>query len=368
MPPDEQLNEDKPSFPSRGKEVKAGGKHSLSCGGGPPRIPHTHARKRKVWASVSIVAALFAVAGYFFVFQKPTGPPHGVNEPDSREKERVSINKTESREDTNQDSETASIPDEFTFIKKETFSCGGQKHAVKIYQHDRTGLEFVLIPGGSIEMRADWRMSSSHDYDSVIVTIEPFLICRTEVTQEVWDKTGGKDDRHWNGKELPIETVTWYECAKWCEKAGLRLPTAAEWKYACCAGTTSSFCFGDSDSDLHNFGNYCDRSNTEDDWRDIANNDGHDKTAPVRSYKPNAFGLFDMHGYVCEWSSSSFYGDYTGMPSDGFSLEFSPPPCRYIYGGSWWDTASYCHSASACLVPPDWRDYIVGFRPARSCH
>jgi len=254
----------------------------------------------------------------------------------------------------------------FKFLKKETFTCGDQTNTVEIYLHEQSGLEFVLIPGGSFEMGSE----SGEDKEKPVhtVNIKSFLICRTECTQEAWDRISMKDHRKWKGSDLPIETVDWNDCMSWCRKAGLRLPTEAEWEYACRAGTTTDFSFGNLDSDLFRYCNYCDKSNTDDcNWQDKSHNDGYDKTAPVMSYKPNAFGIFDMHGNVMEWCQDKYHDGYSDAPISGESWESGGSSNRVIRGGCWIATSLYCRSAFRYGGSPDSRNSMSGFRPAFSC-
>ena len=107
----------------------------------------------------------------------------------------------------------------FTYLREETFSCNGETNTVKIYRHEKTGLEFVLVPGGSFMMGSE---DGDDDEEPVHrVTVKPFLLCRTECTQAAWDRIGGEDSRHWNGDDLPIEGVNWNDCTAWCRKGGL---------------------------------------------------------------------------------------------------------------------------------------------------
>ncbi|MFH1998514.1 MAG: formylglycine-generating enzyme family protein, partial [Planctomycetota bacterium] len=239
----------------------------------------------------------------------------------------------------------------FSYLKEETFSCGGQTNTVKIYRHDKTGLEFVLVPGGSFMMGSD--DGSSDEKPVHRVSIKPFLLCRTECTQEAWDRIGGKDSRKWRGSNLPIENVSWDACTAWCQKAGLRLPTEAEWEYACRAGTSFSYCFGDSDSSLSGYA-----------WYD--GNSGN-KTHPVGEKKENAFGLYDMPGNVWEWCQDGYHDSYSGAPSDGSAWDSGASSRRVDRGGSWDLDSRYCRSANRNRYTPDCCYDYLGFRPALSC-
>jgi formylglycine-generating enzyme len=139
------------------------------------------------------------------------------------------------------------------------------------------------------------------------------------------------------------------------------LPTEAEWEYACRAGTNSRFSFGNDDGDLYKFGNYCDKSNTDGfDWQDKEHDDGHDKTAPVGSYKPNPWGLYDMHGNVWEWCQD-WYGEYAN--GDQVNPSGSAQSAgRVLRGGSWFVNPRLCRSSYRTEVGPDSCGYYVGFR------
>jgi len=259
--------------------------------------------------------------------------------------------------------DTSSIPAGFTYLKEETFSCGGQTHTVQIYQHEKTELEFVLVPGGSFYMG-----SNSDDYyekPAHRVSIKDFLICRTEVTQRVWEKV--MRDTPWKGEKYILEGsdyaatyISWYDCDSFCKKTGLRMPTEAEWEYACRAGTTTRFCFGDSDSERGDYAWYND--NTWDKDERYAHR--------VAQKKPNAFGLFDMHGNVWEWCSDRWHDNYNGAPTDGSSWEPGGLYDRYYRvdrGGGWDYAFSHCRSAAR----RGWNNpgnpyHSVGFRPAFS--
>jgi len=239
----------------------------------------------------------------------------------------------------------------FPYLRKETFSCGGQTHTVPIYRHEKTGLEFVQVPGGEFTMGSPDGESGRHSDEGPQrrVQVKPFLLCRTEVTQAVWDKIGGSDPRNWRGSDLPIEQVSWEDVTAWCKKAGLRLPTEAEWEYACRAGTASRFCFGDTDGELSDYAWY--------------SGGGGRQTHPVGQKRPNAFGLFDMHGNVWEWCEDWYQDSYRGAPTDG-SAWLGGSSFRVNRGGGWVDVPKHCRSAIRNWSLPGYRLRDLGFRPS----
>ncbi len=190
-----------------------------------------------------------------------------------------------------------------------------------------TGMEFVLIPGGgSLES-------------------EDFWLASTEVTQEQWFRIMGNKELHPEkpspfrniNKQYPIVSISYFDSQLYLEKLNklsgkyhFRLPTEAEWEYACRAGTTTPFSYGEHISDsLVNFGN----------------NVGH--PMPVGSYPPNPWGLFDMHGNVWEWVSDW----YTPKSKE-----------KVIRGGSWYFGADNAKSSSRRSHEPGLWGFSIGFR------
>ena len=144
----------------------------------------------------------------------------------------------------------------------------------------------------------------------------------------------GENPSEFRGASRPVEQVSWNDALRFCKrlshKAGktVRLPTEAQWEYACRAGSSTRFSFGDDEGSLHLYANYCDASNTNAfPWQDKDHTDGHNKTAPCGSLLPNTWGLHDMHGNVSEWCRDGNAG------------------YRFLRGGSWSSRPRHCRSA-----------------------
>ncbi len=244
------------------------------------------------------------------------------------------------------------LPD-FALLRMETFSCGGQTHEVAIYRHAKTEMEFALVPGGTFLMGSpESEKGRLPDETQHRVTLtNPFLIARTLCTQAAYEKITGANPSIFKGAAFPVEMASWDEATSFCGKAGLELPTEAKWEYACRAGTTTAYCFGDDEGPLGDFAWYV---------RTAAS-----RTHPVALKNPNAFGLFDILGNVLEWCEDR-YGDYpSGVATDprgpGGGAE------RVTRGGSWADEAGTLRCAARLFrVPPEARGPNFGFRPAKT--
>ncbi len=202
------------------------------------------------------------------------------------------------------------------------------------------GMRLATIPSGKFTM-------GSPDSEPGRITNEtlrevsfekPFYIGVTEVTQKQWREVMGTDPSFFKGDDLPVEHITWQEAVEFCERLSrrenkrYRLPSEAEWEYACRAGTTTAYNTGDGEPALMEAGWFL--------------KNGANKTHPVGQKKPNAWGLYDMHGNVSEWCADRAKGDPDTFTSESGLVNEEIASARDHRGGSWGLGASDCRSAS----------------------
>ncbi len=171
-----------------------------------------------------------------------------------------------------------------------------------------------------------------------------------------------------NQDNQPVASVSWNEARGYCEWAGVRLPTEAQWEYACRAGTQTKFWWGDSETEAGQYANVADKTAKAlcPDWTIFDTDDGHAVSAPVGSYKPNAFGLYDMIGNVWEWCADWYdAGYYAKSPSEDPTGPDSGTG-RLLRGGSWLIYPFDCRSAFRAGVYLVNRAFDYGFRVART--
>jgi formylglycine-generating enzyme required for sulfatase activity len=160
-------------------------------------------------------------------------------------------------------------------------------------------------------------------------------------------------DRQFNQPGQPVVGVSWEDARRFAAWAELRLPSEAEWEYACRAGTRTRYYTGRNESDLDRAGWY-------------AKNSGN-KLHPVGEKEPNKFGLYDMHGNVWEWVEDDWHGNYDSAPDDGRAWIDEPRGAYRVFRGGGWDYgARICRSASRDFGEPGFRYRYLGFRLARS--
>jgi formylglycine-generating enzyme required for sulfatase activity/serine/threonine protein kinase len=242
----------------------------------------------------------------------------------------------------------------------------------------KTGMVLVLIPAGRFDMGSpdsDKDANGSEKPRHPVRITRPFYLGATEVTQGQYRAVTGANPSHFKeSDDHPVEQVSWNEAIEFCDKLskldgltpyygpnvgkpsggeGYRLPTEAEWEYACRAGSTTRFGFGD---DAAMFGQYA--------W--YKDNSGH-KTNPVGRKRPNAFGLFDMHGNVSEWCGDVYDAKYysVSVVDDPPGPSLSQASGRVIRGGTWLYDPRTARSANRHGHTPGFRYDYLGFRLAR---
>lgn len=233
---------------------------------------------------------------------------------------------------------------------------------------DLAGMEFVRIEPGTFMMGSPSDEPERGDNESQhkVTISKPFYMQTTEVTQGQWEAVMGNNPSEFKdcGEDCPVENVSWYDAQKFIKKLNrmtgnfYRLPTEAEWEYACRAGTTTPFYTGNclSTNQANYYGDYpmpgCDKGKYR------------NKTVPVASFSPNPWGLYDMHGNVYEWCQDWYDSDYPGGhvtdPEGPSSGDY-----RVLRGGSWGDDAGYCRSANRGNYSPGGRNDDIGFRLVR---
>ena len=227
--------------------------------------------------------------------------------------------------------------------------------------------EMVVIPAGRFRMGCV-SGKNCRDYEKPVheVRIASFALSKYEVTFEEYDRftaaTGRKraDDEDWGRGRRPVINVSWEDAvayAKWLsDRTGerYRLPSEAEWEYAARAGSTTKYSWGNKKG--RNRAN-CYSCGSQWDF---------EKTAPVGSFSPNAWGLHDMHGNVLEWVQDCWNGSYQGAPTDGSARASGDCERRVLRGGSWYFLPGYLHAALRYNGITGERDIYSGFRVART--
>jgi len=238
---------------------------------------------------------------------------------------------------------------------------GPEGHANRVI-HEKTGIEMILIPAGKFRMGSNDPGLSSHVAPEREVTVaRPFYMGKTEVTNGQYRRFmkarpdyKGEDDvdpaydlylLHYKGKsvmsaedEYPLVWVSWHNAKAFCAWAGLALPSEAQWEYACRAGTTTRYSFGDDEGEIHKHA-----------WVDFA---ADHRTHPVATKLPNPWGLYDMHGNVWEWCVDDYIYRYENAPADDSPRRDPNAQTKVLRGGSWStgpgkhrETPSWFHSS-----------------------
>ncbi|MBL98393.1 MAG: gluconolaconase [Rhodopirellula sp.] len=225
--------------------------------------------------------------------------------------------------------------------------------------------EFVKITPGKGKFPKSFEMGSDSATQSPVhkVTFDySFSVAKYEVPQNLWEAVMGSNPSRWKGPRNSVEELSFADAESFCKKAtqmmqqlnliekneSIRLPSESEWEYFARAGTTTAYSFGDDVKQLTDYG-----------WF-TGNAAGNDP--PVGVKKPNAWGLYDIHGYLWEWCTDTGSESYKNAPIDGSPRIDSKSKMRILRGGSWKDAADKLTSSYRSIVPADLKDDAVGLR------
>jgi formylglycine-generating enzyme required for sulfatase activity len=251
----------------------------------------------------------------------------------------------------------------------------------------------VLLPGGSFSLGAVRESGggpgpTNIDSQAAVdegpvrdVELAPFFLSKYEMTQAQWVRFAGTNPSYWvPGKRIgdrdvtalhPVEQVSWEECSETLRRLGLVLPTEAQWEYACRAGTRTPWHTGTDAQSLSGYANLADEGSSAYFSKEVrveaGLRDGYVSHAPVGSYRPNPFGLYDVHGNVWEWCRDGYapYAEHELAPGDGYR---AVPSARFrVYrGGGFYDSSYRARAAVRGHDGPAYRDLNLGVRPARA--
>lgn len=241
---------------------------------------------------------------------------------------------------------------------------GMNAQGLREYRHRQTGMVFVRLPGGTFSMGSPAEEPYRGGSEGPVheVTLSPFLIGKYEVTQCQWKRIMGSNPSHFEGEDLPLETVSWDDCEEFCRRTGLKLPSEAQWEYAARGYTRTAFSFGSGEGCADWECAACPERDTRMWYCGNSGNGTHE----VGSKAANPFGLHDVHGNVGEWCedvySEGFYSTAEAAGPDPVCTSGSGD--RVIRGGYWYDGARSCRSADRFWRDPRYRDGGLGFRPA----
>ncbi|AEH61370.1 protein of unknown function DUF323 [Methanosalsum zhilinae DSM 4017] len=225
-------------------------------------------------------------------------------------------------------------------------------------------MELLLIPAGSFHMGSSVEEQNWYKNEQPVHKVNiktPFYLGRYPVTNKEWgDVMGTKPSSRFMEDDKAVSKVSWNDAQQFIQKLNementdkYRLPSEAEWEYACRAGTSTKYHFGNDHLYLSEYGWYRDNSDRG--------------PKPVGQKKSNTWGLYDMHGNVWEWTQDVYSDNYKNAPDDGSPVEIgesSSNVMRVLRGGSWQTSAAGCRSASRFFNPPDVhrRSSRIGFR------
>jgi formylglycine-generating enzyme required for sulfatase activity len=219
-----------------------------------------------------------------------------------------------------------------------------------VWTEPTTGMEFAWIPGGCFQMGSDESLTAKPRHN---VCVSGFWLGRHEVTQKEYERVAGHNPSYFKGGERPVEQVDWDEANAFAIQLGrtsghfMRLPSEAEWEYACRAGGQHEIYCGEGQiSDLGWFGR-----------------NSYTQTHPVGQKLANGWGTYDMSGNVWEWAQDCWHANYSGAPTDG-SAWTGTGNCRQrvARGGGWFDSSPFLQATYRNKYEASSRYFYLGFR------
>ncbi|WP_051424281.1 bifunctional serine/threonine-protein kinase/formylglycine-generating enzyme family protein [Aphanizomenon flos-aquae] len=331
----------------------------------PKQPPKTIFNRRDFLQTAGLIVGTFTIAVVgknIFGSENKTSKPQNTTSPNTPTPEPTTSPKPTPQNTTSPNTPTPEPTPEITTLPLKTFNfevvttdatgniINRRNASAKYFTEDLGNgvlLEMVEIPGGKFIMgspanEAQRRLNESPQHQ---VTVPSFCMGKYELTQAQYQAITGDNPAYFKGNNRPVENVSWNDAVAFCEKLSqktgkkYRLPSEAEWEYACRAGTTTPFYFGESVTpDLVNYdGNYTYASAPKGQYRQ--------QTTDVGTFPPNAFGLYDMHGNVWEWCQDDYKENYINAPIDGSALTSQTALNRLLRGGSWGSDPDDCRSA-----------------------
>lgn len=224
-------------------------------------------------------------------------------------------------------------------------------------------LEMIQIPAGIFKMGSPRGQGESDEQPQHLVTMKTFLMGKFLVTQGQWKAVMGKlPPCRFKGDHLPVERISWNDAQKFCQRLSdatrrnYYLPSETQWEYACRAGTTTPFGFGETLTvEVANF-------NGEHTYRQEPRGFYFHATSEGGKFPPNMFGLYDMHGNLWEWCADNWREDYSSSPRDDSSSQNKNSKYRVVRGGSWHEPPSLCRSATRLRVLQTDAEEFIGLR------
>lgn len=224
-------------------------------------------------------------------------------------------------------------------------------------------LDMLVIPAGSFQMGSPHHLGGADEHPQHFVTVQSFMMSKSLITQGQWKAVMGKlPPCRFKGDTLPVERVSWDDTLGFCRRLSemteknYQLPSETQWEYACRAGTSTPFSFGETLTiHIANF-------NGEHTFREEPPGYYYHATTEGGKFPPNAFGLCDMHGNLWEWCADNWLDNYNSSPRDSSSYQNKASRDRVVRGGSWHEPPQLCRSAARLRVRQSDAEEFVGFR------